>query len=73
MKYAGLVRVTIRGLIVIGAVGLALFLIRENFVYGTPHIPFRMFTLIAGVAFAVVSSYVFKQARLELQKLYPKK
>ena len=50
MAYGKLAWITLRGLVVIAIVGWLMLLIRDNFVYGEPHLPWGVFIALVGGA-----------------------
>lgn len=49
MAFGKLAWITLRGLVVIAIVGWLLLLVRDNFVYGEPHLPWGAFIALVGV------------------------
>jgi hypothetical protein len=50
MKYAGLVLAAVRGFLLLGLVSWFLFLVREKFIYGEPHISWGFYVATVGGA-----------------------
>ncbi len=69
MKYSGLILVTFRGLVFIAVTVLLLWYIREHLVYGEPHIPWGIFTVIAGGVLGGVFALSAKSCSAEINKL----
>jgi hypothetical protein len=69
MKFASLILVTIRGITLISITGLLLWFVRNNYIYGNPHVPFGVFVFFACAVFGGVFGFASKACLNEAQRL----